>query len=78
VKEFCDYIGIKKMILVGHSLGGRVGIVLAAKSPALVEKLILVDPAGVKTKSVTRILLKTIAMIFRWVPKNLRNKIHQS
>jgi pimeloyl-ACP methyl ester carboxylesterase len=33
--------------LVGHSHGGRIALALAAREPALVSKLILVDSAGV-------------------------------
>lgn len=38
--------GIKSPVLLGHSFGGRVGIHYASRNP--VEKLILVDAAGIK------------------------------
>lgn len=75
VKKFCDYIGIKKVTLIGHSLGGRIGIVLGAKHEELVEKLILIDPAGVKPKSFKRIILKSVAKILGWVPKYWKQKV---
>lgn len=75
VREFCGYLDIKNAILIGHSLGGRVGIVLASKYPEMIEKLILVDPAGVKPKSIKRVILKVIAKIFAWIPKELRRKM---
>lgn len=74
VVKFCEYLGITKAILIGHSLGGRLGIVLAAINSSLVEKLILVDPAGVKTKSIKRGVLKFLASIFGWVPSPIRAK----
>lgn len=40
--------GIKSPVLLGHSFGGRVGILYASRNP--VEKLILVDAAGIKPK----------------------------
>ena len=42
-----DNLKINKVTIVGHSFGGRVGIVLASKFSERVEKLILVDSAGV-------------------------------
>ena len=41
---------ITKVCVVGHSFGGRVAICLASEHPSLVEKLVLVDSAGIKPK----------------------------
>lgn len=41
-------LGIVNPMLLGHSFGGRVGILYASRNP--VEKLILVDAAGVKPR----------------------------
>jgi len=75
VQKFCKYLEIEKVIIMGHSLGGRIGIVMATEPFPLVEKLILVDPAGVKTKSIKRLALKSLAKIFGWMPTNLRRKL---
>jgi len=75
VVKFCEYLSIDKVILVGHSLGGRVGIVLGAKHSKLVEQLVLIDPAGVKPNSIKRTIFKTIAIFFAWIPPSLRAKI---
>lgn len=75
VKDFCRYLEIEKVILVGHSLGGRVGIILGSTSIALIERLVLVDPAGVKPKSLKRVTLMILAKMFAWVPFSLRSKI---
>ena len=75
VVKFCEYMEIKKVIVLGHSLGGRVGILLAALHSGMVEKLILVDPAGVKPKSIKRVVFKTIAKLFGWVPRMWRQKM---
>lgn len=77
VDKFCEYMKIEKVVLIGHSLGGRVGIVLTSKSPALVEKLILIDPAGVKPKSIKRMIFKAVAIIFNWVPQGIRGKVSE-
>lgn len=42
--EFCQSIGVKKVHVVGHSFGADIAIVLAAKHPALVQKLVLLNP----------------------------------
>lgn len=75
VVDFCEYLEISKVVLIGHSLGGRVGIVMASKHSQLVEKLVLVDPAGVKPKSLKRSVLKTFAKVFFWIPKNIKSKV---
>lgn len=73
--QFCKYMEIKRGIIIGHSLGGRVGIVMGAKYSKLVEKLILVNPAGVKPRSIKRVALKTLAQIFGWVPSSIRARL---
>lgn len=75
VYKFCHYLEIEKVIIIGHSLGGRLGIVLAKNYPEFVEKLILVDPAGVKPGSLRRIALTSTSFLFKWVPKNIRRKL---
>lgn len=75
VLAFCQYLGITKTVVIGHSLGGRVGIVLSAKHPRLVEKLILINPAGVKPRSLKRVGLKALAKLFAWIPQSARRKL---
>lgn len=48
IEKFLDRIGVVNPILLGHSFGGRVGIILASRRK--VRKLILTDAAGVKPK----------------------------
>jgi len=49
-EKFLTKLGIRKCILLGHSFGGRVATVLAAKT-SLADKLVLVDSAGLDTKN---------------------------
>ncbi len=44
-------LGISRAVLVGNSMGGLISAELAAEEPALVERLVLVSPAGVSTYS---------------------------
>lgn len=48
LEEFVDRLSIKTPILLGHSFGGRIGILYSSRHD--VDKLILVDAAGVKPR----------------------------
>ena len=47
LKELCDRLELKKIILMGHSMGGKTAMLFAQKYPGLLDKLIIVD-MGVK------------------------------
>ncbi|WP_281011830.1 alpha/beta fold hydrolase [Pseudothermotoga thermarum] len=42
-----DQMNLKKVVVIGHSLGGAVAMLFALKYPEMVEKLILVAPCPV-------------------------------
>lgn len=48
VRAFMENAEIEKPVVVGHSFGGRVGLILA--SQGLCEKLVLTDSAGLKPR----------------------------
>ena len=48
LEEFVSKLGISKPIILGHSYGGRIGILYSSKNE--VDKLILVDAAGIKPR----------------------------
>jgi len=50
LRAFLEQLGIARASFIGHSHGGRVAIVLAATHPALVDRLVLVDSAGIRPK----------------------------
>lgn len=50
VVEFMRKKGIDHAVILGHSLGGQVGIVLAAENPELVDALILETATGVRPR----------------------------
>ena len=50
VTAFLEKFCIPKAHLIGHSFGGRISIILSAEHPEKVDKLILVDSAGIKPR----------------------------
>ncbi len=50
VKRYMDEIKINKVILIGHSFGGKLSIILGSKYPDIVEKVVLVNSAGLIPK----------------------------
>jgi len=43
INEFIDELGLSRPILMGHSLGGKVAMIVALDNPGLPGKLIIVD-----------------------------------
>jgi 2-hydroxy-6-oxonona-2,4-dienedioate hydrolase len=50
-KSFLDNLGIAKASIIGSSLGGHIATEFAIRFPHMVEKLVLVSPAGMMRKS---------------------------
>lgn len=69
---FISNFFVKKRIantnIIAHSFGGRIAIVLAANFPEKVNKLVLVDSAGIKSKRTVKYHLRvSIAKIGRFL-----------
>lgn len=47
LEKWRERMGLPKMVLVGHSLGGFLSACYALKYPERVERLILVSPVGI-------------------------------
>ncbi len=43
LEEFCYTVGIEKLTLVGHSMGGRNSMAFGGRNPGILEKLVIVD-----------------------------------
>lgn len=43
IKQYCDFHNLKDVILLGHSMGGKVAMLFASTYPDLVSKLIVAD-----------------------------------
>ena len=72
VKQLLDFENINKVSVVAHSFGGRVAIILASQLN-IVNKLILVDSAGIKPKFS---LLKWWKIKIYKFKKFCNNKLH--
>jgi abhydrolase domain-containing protein 6 len=48
LKELLTALGIKRVHLIGNSMGGAIAIHLASTSPNLISSLVLIDTAGVE------------------------------
>jgi pimeloyl-ACP methyl ester carboxylesterase len=49
VTHYLDLCNLKPVNVIGHSFGGRIGLVLGADYPDYVKKIVLADSAGVLT-----------------------------
>lgn len=49
VAKFIRKKGIRRVTLIGHSMGGQVSIISSLKHPKLIKKLVLVASAGLET-----------------------------
>lgn len=74
IKGFINRLNIKKPTLLGHSVGGRIAIKLAAKNPLLLHRLILEDSAGIRPKrDIPKFIFYVIAKIFKFLVPNIFN-----
>jgi pimeloyl-ACP methyl ester carboxylesterase len=65
VLALMDRLGVSRATLVGNSLGGAVGVVLAARHPARVRRLVLIDSAGFNLAASRRpLILRAVG----WAP----------
>ncbi len=56
-----DHLGLSRVVLVGHSLGGVVAVAFAGAHPEHVEGLFLLDPAGDGRKLPTEVVQPMMA-----------------
>lgn len=72
VKEFIETQQIKKPILLGHSLGGNIGLKIALKYPSLLDKLILENSSGIRPKRpIYRNLIAPLVKMINHIVPNL-------
>lgn len=76
-------VGDEKVILAGHSNGGRISLAFTLKYPELVERLILIDSAGIRRRGgvieIKRFLFGGLAKAGRKITSSqkARNALHR-
>ncbi len=81
VSGFVKKLGLKDVNLIGHSFGGRITIKLASSNAEFIDKIVLVDAAGINTPSTFRKLALKFAKIIKplFIPEfmqPLRKKLY--
>jgi pimeloyl-ACP methyl ester carboxylesterase len=81
-----EHLGKKKVILIGHSMGGQVALNVCYQRPVLVEQAVLLCSSGYLKRSKLPLIVSSYIPFFylyvkRWlassgVEKNLRNVVH--
>ena len=61
VLEFIKKLGLKEITLVGHSFGGRVAVKIASVNSNQLDKIVLVDAAGINNLSGLKKLAAIVA-----------------
>ncbi len=51
VESFIQQLGLKNVMLVGHSMGGQIALTMALRKKVAIQKLVLLAPAGFETFS---------------------------
>ncbi|NLJ98243.1 MAG: alpha/beta hydrolase [Tissierellia bacterium] len=79
VKGFLDAMKVKKVILIGHSFGGKISILLGSSYPEMVDKIVLIDSAGLIPKRSLNYYLKvysfkTLKFLYRTIFFWMNNK----
>ena len=70
IVTFLSELNVKKVYVVSHSFGGRIAIMLASLYSELIEKLVLIDSAGLKPRFSLFIYFKIRYFKFlKWLSK---------
>ncbi len=83
VKKFVQVLEIKCPVLIGHSFGGRLSIILSGRQMIPIHKIILIDSAGILPKRGLNYYLKVytykaakkVANLAGKISVNLENRI---
>jgi pimeloyl-ACP methyl ester carboxylesterase len=77
-EEFAKKLGLKNLIFIGHSFGGRIGIISASRSN-LIKKLILVDSGAIEKKSLKLkakvFIVQSLKPLTKLLPTNIQKKL---
>lgn len=72
VLEFMEKLNIESATFIGHSFGGKISSIIAANHPHLVDKLVLIDSAGIIPKRSLVYYFKVYSFkLMRWLYTSL-------
>jgi pimeloyl-ACP methyl ester carboxylesterase len=78
VRKFMAALGIERAGLVGHSLGGAIAAQFTIQSPEMVEKLIMVNSAGLGKEAAFALRLLSLPLIGEMLSRPSRSGTEQS
>ena len=78
LKDLLDTLGFEKVTLVGLSMGGPITASFTERYPERVQKLVLVDPAGARTVTLSRILRAALTPGFGELALGLFGRAHMA
>lgn len=68
---YLDHLGINKIHYFGHSLGGRIGLILGSDHGDRIESLVLSNSAGIKVEAALQTRLRT--SVYKSLRRGLEN-----
>lgn len=72
VKAYMDKMEIERVTLIGHSFGGKISIILGNKYPEIIEKIVLINSAGLIPRRTIKYYLKIYSFkTMRFIYKNI-------
>lgn len=74
IKEFLEDLGIFNPIIIAHSFGGRIATLLSSKYHIKIEKMVFMDVAGLRRKSLKRWFKVKIYKINKFLIKTFVKK----
>lgn len=81
IYNFIKHNNIINPILISHSFGGRITSILLSKYKLKINKLILIDVAGIKRFNlkvcIKQKIYKTLKLLIKLLPKNKQYKYHK-
>jgi len=63
LRSFLAAHGLSRVVLVGHSMGGQIAVHFTVRFPGLVEKVVLIDPYGLKGEEGSRRFLARLGQV---------------
>ena len=75
VKEFLNKLKIKNPTLIGHSFGGRISIKLGTDKDIKLDKIILIDSAGIRNQKKPSLKVRTLKLLKKTIGKAMPNLV---